>query len=117
RHRAAPASIDASDPAVRVCAESTWTGRSAAPRRSARPRSGLDGRRYTRPSLRSAVERRLGEKRGRRFQNLVRAFEFEVFALEPLQLGAFVGRQASPLPRIALGLADPPAQRLGLTAN
>src|SRR4029078_4849684 len=72
------------------------------------PRSDLDGRRYTRPSLRSAVEHRLGEIRRRRFQNLVRPLQFEVLALEILQLLTFVRRQARALTAVAFGVADPP---------
>jgi hypothetical protein len=55
-----------------------------------------------------------GRKRGRLLQDLVGAFKFEVFALEPFQLRA-VGRQARALPGIAFSLTDPAAKEFRST--
>jgi hypothetical protein len=62
------------------------------------------------PLLRSAVELRLSETRGRLREDLVGAFQFEVLTLHLCHLRAFVRRQASALAAIPLGLVQPRAE-------
>src|SRR5262249_32153104 len=107
----APAPTVCGDLAAVPCAGSMSTEREAAPRRSARLRTCPGADRRRRQSVRSAVELRLGEKRGRLPQNLVRSLQLEVFTLESFQLRALGGRQARTLPGITLRLADPSAER------
>lgn len=57
------------------------------------------------------------EKRRRLLQNLVVAFQFDVFTLESLQLVAFGRRQAKALPGIAFRLTHPSAADLSDRAN
>jgi hypothetical protein len=105
------ARIASPDPAAAPYGGSRWTERSAAPRKSARLQSDPDDHRCSRPSLCSAVEHRLGKIRGRRFQDLVRPLQFEVFAFELLEPRAFISRQARTLAGISFRLAHPLTQR------
>src|SRR5436190_9370254 len=66
----------------------------------------------TPPSLRSAVELRLGKIRRRFPEDVICAFQLAHLALQLLQSLPLVGRQAAALARIAFGLAHPPPQCL-----
>jgi len=59
----------------------------------------------------------LCEIRGRLLQNLIRAFQLEVLALEILQLLAFVRRQTRAPALVAFGLPHPSAQRFDRAAE
>ena len=63
--------------------------------------------------LRRRAERRLGKIRGRRLQDLARALELTILALQLLQALPLVRVETSPLALIAFVLPHPPAQRLG----
>jgi hypothetical protein len=58
-----------------------------------------------RPSFRSAVELRLREKRGRLPQDLIRAFQLAILALEIFQTLPLVRGEPGALARVTFGLA------------
>src|SRR5439155_20481997 len=113
RHRAVAVLAGEPDSVHGRGACSRWPGQSAAARKSTRARRRRDAPPRTTPSLRSAVELRLGEIRRRLTQDLVRALEIPILSLELLQTQALVRGQAWTNTGIALGLAHPASQRLG----
>jgi hypothetical protein len=64
-----------------------------------------------------AAELRLGEKRTRQAQDLVRLAQLAHFSLKRLDAFLFGSSRPGPLAGIALLLADPAAQRLGCAAD
>src|SRR3954470_14003121 len=98
-------------------ARSRSLGQSAAARRSTRPHMRRGARRRIAPSLRSAVEFRLGEIRGRLAQDLVGALQLTILALEILEPHTLVGGEARSNASVSLMLAHPAAQRLRRAAE
>src|SRR5712691_9661801 len=91
-------------------------GRPAAPRRSARPRSGSGGCRRSGSPLRSAVELRPEESRSR-LEDLIRPPQLEVLPLELLDPPALLGGEALAFAAVDLGLAQPVTDALGVYAK
>ena len=114
RRRAAPGPSAASDPAARLCAGSTSTGRSATPRRSARPHNcsrwssmnatitSLGGRAPPGRNTRTLSSESRSRASARRFS---RSSSFSRWRSSVVRPGALAG--------IALRLPHPPPQRLG----
>src|SRR5262245_26925559 len=90
---------------------SSWTGRPAAPGRSARPRTVRGGRRCSRRSALWAVELRREESR-RRPQDRVRPAQLTHLALQLADPGTVKRRRPRPFASIDLRGPDPLAQRL-----
>src|SRR4030095_3244839 len=88
-----------------------WTGRRAAPCRSARPRTGPCARGCRRSSVGSAVELRREESR-RGLEDLIRPAQLPDLPLQLVEARALFAGQAKPQTVVDLGAADPVAQRL-----
>src|ERR671912_2382792 len=90
---------------------SRWTGRPAAPRRSARPRTAPDTRRCRRSLLALAVELRPEVSRGR-LQDFIGPAQLLVLPLQLDHPGPLRTDQTRSISRLDLLLDDPPPQRL-----
>lgn len=101
------------DRLVVSCARTRPTARSAASRRSVPPRIGHDAPRWTRPSLRSAVELRLRETRRGLAQGLVGPLQLPVLSLELLQAPSLTAGQPRGLAQVTPGLVPSLARPLG----
>lgn len=89
------------------------TGRSAALRRSTRPRRSVDAGRRSRSGLQTAVELRLHEKRAGQLEDLIGLAQLLVLAFEFLQPLQLRFGDAFPLTRVNLMTFDPFVKGLG----